>query len=204
LLHIYYAGNKAKAKTIKIKMYMNKKLTIILTIIAACITVLLMSCANGRNQEAPLCGRHIKKYDEKAPKIIRDSQLRTMSMSFGLQNESKNDKSLNGHHNYKITPIENGKYILSSHGAFNDTCIIDKEAMKSIQSLIINYKLAEKNGVTDYTEGIAIPCVVFFAEYQSGEKLNFCLNGFMFTQESTDFARLMQSIIQKYKNIGNN
>ena len=129
------------------------------------------------SHDPAISGGEVDHSDPTAPKEIKSKDLSSLEMDFYLFDKLSTDWSGSGYH-FSLKE-EDGKVILSEDAAFQISCEVDKEVLEEARQIIDQYGLVSLNGRHSYTSGLPAeyqPCYLN-AEYASGEKLSFSMDG---------------------------
>ena len=137
-----------------------------------------------------ICGGTINNSNYDAPKEIKSKDIVKMTMDFFIYNYWSFREG--GYCHFEIVKDEEGNIYLSDDFDGNNKISVSKEVLIEAQKVIDENGLVKLNGTSEYTSGLPPEYgpQSLTAEYESGEKLHFCINGEPYSKWATDFFKL--------------
>ena len=141
-----------------------------------------------------MCGGIINNYNYDAPKEIKSKDIIKMSMSFFLFNSWGFREG--NRYNFSIEKDKSGNVFLSDN---IDKILVDEEVLKESQKIIDDYELVKLNGINEYSSGLPYEYspMNLSVDYESGERLQFCQDGYPTSKWAKEFVKLFGNEFNK-------
>lgn len=127
-----------------------------------------------KEEPAPICGGVTDNTNPDAPKVIESKEITDFYAFFWLDAHLSAEEK----HIFEFTASQNGEIVTISETNSAFSTETAKEFMASLQNVVDSHNLAENNGISKTTAGLAPkyqPCTVKIT-YASGETLSFKIN----------------------------
>lgn len=141
-----------------------------------------------------VCGGLINNTNYDAPKEIKSKDITKMSMRFFLFKTWGYREGNN--YSFSVEKDEEGNIYLSD---YQDKVLIDKDILIEAQQIIDNNELVKLNGTSEYTSGLPVEYspMNLSVDYESGEHLFFCKDGYPTSKWARDFVKLFGNVFNK-------
>ncbi|MBR2754684.1 MAG: hypothetical protein IKD64_02630 [Lachnospiraceae bacterium] len=136
----------------------------------------MMSGCEKNPSEDPVSGGVIDHSDPSAPKEIKSKEL--VSMETGFYRYETDPAEGGYRYSFSLKPID-GKLTLTEDKRYQIGCEVEEAVLDKVEEIIEQYDLVQWNGKNRYTSGLPeeYSPYYFSAEYASGERLYFYLDG---------------------------
>lgn len=157
---------------------------LIILVMCAAVAVIIAGCKRSAEEEIleitdpgeVIDGGRVDNTDYDAPKTIESDELTYFNTMFYRDADFVYDETRS--YRFVLNKSEDGKYIISEEDG-NLECETDADFASKLQKLIRDDNLISFNGVDEYVAGISPEYGPYelVAEYASGERLKFVMNG---------------------------
>lgn len=142
----------------------------------------------------PISGGIIDQSDSNAPKEIKSKDLVSLETGFFRY---ETDPAEGGYRYEFALKEEDGKVALSENKRYQISCEVDKEVLQKAQEIIEQFDLVKWNGQSRTTSGLPDEFAPYYlyAEYASGEKLGFYLDGYPDADWTKSFFKYFREVL---------
>lgn len=163
---------------------------------AAAMALLMAGCGKTADPAGPVSGGRINNTDPDAPKVIQSKEITEFYTSFYLNTRWTAEE--NHSFQFQVKPDGNGAWTVTEPGS-EITCAADETLLTELQDVIDRNELASKNGICEYTAGVApaYGACILRVTYASGEILNFTVDNDPEAEWSAMFCDVFAEWFQK-------